>query len=297
MNSRVRLKVGDGMEGVQGGEDEGEEEVEEEEEEEVFVEDDEAPMKAALLELVRGDWVAIKAAALPASCSSRSLAAYGLVRLSSSPVISPSGISLGGECYGVIQGISQRLGHIPISLQVNPMPGTGVNESKIALPSAEEHVVMTGLSLKEVKQLGRKPSNASRKEAAALILFQNFKLSLVEHEEILAIAASLSPELRIGEEEEEEEEEDAMQVGFEEASGQLASRAPSAVAPVQLRSNPYAAAPLMPTAAAMRQSRPLPGQGTLTCLNAPIAAPLHQAVSRHQAYFDGEDFSEDELMS
>lgn len=188
-------------------------------------------MKAALLELVRGDWVAIKAAALPASCSSRSLAAYGLVRLSSSPVISPSGISLGGECYGVIQGISQRLGHIPISLQVKPMPGTGVNENNIALPSAEEHVLMTGLTLTEVKRLGRKPTKAAKKEAAALDLYAYFKLSLVEHEEILAIAASLSPELGIGEEEEgeEEEEEDEMQVGFEEASGQLASRAPSAV--------------------------------------------------------------------
>ena len=104
----------------------------------------------------------------------------------------------------MIQGISQRLGHIPISLQVKPMPGTSVNENSIALPSAEDHVLMTGLTLTEVKRRGRKPSKAAKKEAVALDLYEQFKLSLVEHEEILAIAASLSPELRIGEEEEEE---------------------------------------------------------------------------------------------
>ena len=106
----------------------------------------------------------------------------------------------------MIQGISQRLGHIPVSIQVKPMPGTGVNENNIALPSAEEHVLMTGLSLKVVKQLGRKPTKVAKREAAALDLYANFKLSLVEHEEILAIAASLSPELGVGEEEEQKEE-------------------------------------------------------------------------------------------
>jgi hypothetical protein len=81
-----------------------------------------------------------------------------------------------------------------------------VNENSIALTSAEDHVLMTGLTLTEVKRRGRKPSKAAKKEAVALDLYEQFKLSLVEHEEILAIAASLSPELGIGEEEEEEEE-------------------------------------------------------------------------------------------
>ena len=85
------------------------------------------------------------------------------------------------------------------------MPGTSVNENSIALPSAEDLVLMTGLTL-TVKRRGRKPSKAAKKEAVAFDLYEQFKLSLVEHEEILAIAASLSPELRIGEEEEEEEE-------------------------------------------------------------------------------------------
>lgn len=164
---------------------------------------------------------------------------------------------------------------------------------------------MTGLEVVEERKKGARPSTVKDIEMARLSgIHTNYKLMVPEHREILAIAASRDPNHLLNIEAADDEADDSgerrVRPRSSEHLGHVSepSRAPFAVAPVQFRPNPSAAAPLMSTAAAMRQSRPVPGQGTLTCLNAPIAAPLQQAASRHQAFFDGVDFSEDddELM-